>query len=122
MNIETPLDGLLFFIKWVETLPSFTKFVMCGYDGCVIGKYLSGDYEDFDKYNEELILKKFFNINVDDNIISKNYFAEYSEHHYSPEDWKIIRLFTTDIGEHISAGNWLSLAKETVENIQNVEI
>ena len=49
MNIETPLDGLLFFIKWVETLPSFTKFVMCEYDGCVIGKYLSDVYEDFDK-------------------------------------------------------------------------
>lgn len=105
--------GLAWFIAKVELMDPETRFVMCQYDNCVIGKTMNLRY-----WNEKDILKCKFGIQRKEDDA---YFSEDMIHTFLPHQANVIALFTSSVSAYtdtsITAKVWLKIAKEQLEKM-----
>lgn len=105
--------GLGRIIKKVEAMPVETKFAMISFYHCVLGKVIfKGQYWGDEQAR---VLKNRFDINRKH---SMRLFVSQKDGNYTDEQWKVIRLFTDDIGEEVLRDEWLALAKEQYNSME----
>lgn len=112
MTSKVMIKALEKIIKKVEVLPNGYCFEMERYDGCVLGTfgYFNG------KFSEKELLKNLFGIQRKDD--DGTYFASFASKYYLPQQWKVIRLFTADIGYKLNKEAWLQIAYKTLKQIK----
>lgn len=98
------IAGLEWFIKKVEAMDPETEFAMEYFNRCVIGKSLGVHFS----WDERTVLRNKFDIR---RTTHEAYFCEEGSKFFKPHHWEVIRLFTTSVGEKLTAQEWLILAK-----------
>lgn len=115
--MATLKSGLQHFIEKVSTLPKYHKFEMWNYYNCVIGKTIFNNSTW--SFNETKILNDYFGITCVDGYHFLFYEGAYNYKLYSEEQWDVIKLFTSYIGECITAEDWLKLANEQLAKMED---
>lgn len=116
-NLENPslTNGLKHMIEFVKSKPEDHLFFMERYSNCVIGERIGNRMW---VNSQIMVMADLFGLEDRTFYGSRYLFSESSGILYSNEEWAVIRLFTTAIGNCISAKSWLLHAEQVLYIIE----
>lgn len=118
---ENPIAALKTAINELSKHHPHHILTMRSYSHCVLG-VLNG-FVNWE-YDQKQILEKFFGIEFDHEIDcgywGTSYFSEWKKSEYKPNDWEVIRLFTTEIDNNqgIQIMFWIEEAMKTLKKLE----